>query len=52
MIVNDSDLCKDTDHINGFSIIINKELTRLGNLSVFKPDNSIFGCVGGSRGEI
>lgn len=28
-IINDSDLCEDTDHINEFSIIINNDFTRL-----------------------
>lgn len=32
MIMNDNDLCEDTDHIKGFSSIISNDLTRLDKI--------------------
>lgn len=31
-IINDSDSCEDTRHVNEMSIIINKDLTRLNKI--------------------
>lgn len=32
MIINYTDLCEDTDRVDGFSIIINNDLSRLGKI--------------------